>query len=75
MQEDFNKLIEETITRKVVMAKCQSLQILPRSTLIVVNTVGHTIAVISRFKTLEIMLWCTLFTNPEYLTSEVHVVS
>ena len=47
----------------VVMAKCQSLQILSISTLIMVNTVGHTVDVIFRLKTLEMILWCTLFTN------------
>ena len=39
-----------------------------------VNTVGHTVEIISRLKTLGLCCGSTLFTNPLVLTSEVHVI-
>ena len=44
------------------------------TTLFKVNLVGHTIYEKTNTKNIRDLLWCTLNSNPHYMTTEVYVV-
>ena len=56
-------------TYTIIFTQCNGGNCKNITPLIMVHYVGHTIELISTLK-----MWCTLFTNPKYWTSKVHIV-